>query len=181
MVQRDFADIGIKLLGVVALLYSFKYVPGLVQALSLDPRKDMPIAIAASLLGVFLYLGVGRWLISRSKYLSRRLFPFEARSGIHINSEMFQAVLFSTLGVYLLCESIPEAVRTFTLYVLRDQSGADDYARQYLLLEYVAQHWAALLALAVQLLLGIGLFLGGKGLAAYWHRLRPMANLPEHD
>ena len=79
MVQRDFADIGIKLLGILALVFAIRYVPSLVQALSMDPRKDMPIAIGASLLGVFLYLGLGRWLISRSKYLSRRLFPFEAQ------------------------------------------------------------------------------------------------------
>jgi len=179
MVQRDFADIGIKLLGIFALMYALRYVPTLVQALNMDPHKDMPIAIAASLLGVFLYLGLGRWLITRSKYLSRRLFPFEAQTGTHINSESFQAVLFSAVGVYVLCESIPEAVRTFTHYMFSDRSGADDYARKFLVLEYVAQNWAALLALVAQLLLGIVLFFGSKGLAAYWHRLRPMSRLPD--
>lgn len=174
MIQREFGNIGIKLLGIVAFLYALGYFPSLVAAFQED-GKNMPLLVAANILGVFLYMAAGKYLFSRSEYLSRRLFTAEADSGMQITSETLQPVMFSGIGIFILCQAIPKVMEIFFRFFLARRREVDEFTRAMIAREFAGQNWAAVLGLVIQILLGLVLFLGSSGLSKLWHRLRPLA------
>jgi hypothetical protein len=184
MSPRSVANLAIKIVGILTLVDGLRYLHSVIGGVALIVRgmsagvqsvgaksEDVMLTLAYNLLGLFLYLAVGRWLIVRSSLLARRLLPVEGPQRLAVDSEKFQAVVFSAIGLYVLVLAIPPLTDLFALMAFTRQTGSDAYTRSFLVEEFWGKRWAAAASLAVQIGLGLYLFLGSKGLAAFWHRL----------
>jgi hypothetical protein len=133
---------------------------------------NVPVLVASEALALFLYLGIGWWLVTRSERMSLKLFPASEATGSHLSSETFQAVVFSAAGILILSDLIPVVSRII------HQTALIPAGRSFLR-EFWNQNVESLLVFAVQLPLGLFLFLGSRGIARVWHRLRPMSQNAE--
>lgn len=89
------------------------------------------------------------------------------------------AVVFSAIGIYILSLAIPPATAIFTRFMYTHYGTPDAHSRSFLTREFADDQWAYAASLSAQILLGLYLFFGSKGLAVIWHRLRPLAQRPD--
>lgn len=75
-----------------------------------------------------------------------------------------QAAAFAVVGIALCLWALPEALSAIWWH-LKNSAGEVPVGAT----EYAAPDW---ITFAIQAALGVWLFLGSKGLAAFWHRLR---------
>jgi hypothetical protein len=87
----------------------------------------------------------------------------------------FQAVALSVLGAFVLTQALPWGAEVGVSLLIDGRNRGWDYAREILA---HPPSMARLASLAMQLLLGVGLFLGGRGVVGMLKAVRA-AGLPQ--
>lgn len=127
----------------------------------------MSVWLPRTLLLAFLAQGLlGLWFVVKARRISEFLFSSADGRMDQVGSRGFQAVAFSVLGASLAAWALPglarAAVQMFWL------SRADARMERA---EWLASESFHLLEVALQVGVGVGLFLGARALAGLWHGL----------
>jgi len=179
MTSRELGNVAIKVLGIYILLLAIQYIPIIVVSLielKNSPGADFntPVFLASQVLALSLYLGIGLWLFARSEYLSTKLFKNSSVSVARFTPKMLQTILFSTVGILILANSVTELAK-----IVHRAATIHQTVQNYFLELFWHQNLESIVTLAIKLPLGLYLFLGSEGIARMWRRLRPMAYKPE--
>ena len=116
-----------------------------------------------------VYLLAGVFLVRRATWVATRVLGFAEPAG---DSEprspgrRLQAIAFSVVGIWLVIGGLVDAVDLFV------QAHSDARLSGGDVIQTAFAEPSELVATAVQLALGVGLFFGSKRLADFWHRFR---------
>jgi hypothetical protein len=168
--RGDVACIAVKLIG----LYMFvQAIPSLIPAISAVARYrsfDLQEFMVALLLPAII-CAVGSFLFLRAPRLARYFLPTnipaEPQQHTHGPTQL-HAMALSVAGVVLFVLSAPYLLWVFYMILSSDHSRSIQRSASALAIDYAP----SLVTHGIQAALGVWLFLGSKGLAAWWGRLR---------
>ena len=122
MTNFDWAKLGIKLIGLWAMISSLRSVPAVVEAVYIN-RSSMPVpfAFVFSVLNPLVAGLIGLYLWTRSDRLASSIFPRAStvdRSGAE-DQERLLPLALSLMGVWLLSGAIPTLMYNISLSIFR--------------------------------------------------------------
>lgn len=169
MDRTDAASLAFKLAGIYVMVEAIKLVPTVAIPLRAFIQENgvrfadvaivgVPLLISCTALALLSYL-----LIVKSRGFADRSLasPEQNQIDFQRHADELQVVAFSVVGVLLLCEGIPELVRTV--------AGA--YHNRELMGAYLRETAPDLIVLFVQLTAGYWLFFGPRSATRAWSRL----------
>ena len=173
MTVRNLGVVGIKLVGLMAVVNALQTLPNVFGMMTLSQTLEenpVPLTFAEFLPAVFWVLvpaAIGISLLAYAEALGRRLFPDEGEIKTSFGTEELQIILFSTVGAYLLASTLPRLFVHFVGLMIAIQKGWDLGAGVLL-----GERWLDLLALGLQGALGLYLLFGGRSAVRWVQRLR---------
>ena len=169
MTNRELATLAVKLLGVYCLILVVGAAPGMGYWLGMELETLAPLLLGIASLLLFTFLGV--WLIWKSDSFVRLVVPTaEAPTSERGGASELQGVLFSVIGVVLVVHALPRIILTIFVY-----SRVEEWEKGTSGLE---RAWPQLAAVALEIVLGVALFVGSRGLARMWRRIGEMNQRP---
>lgn len=174
MTKREIISLFIKLMGVYALV---QLVPVIVSAMallgtSLLQLKEQPLTTLSAgflmLIIPLLWIVLCLRLIGKSDWLAERLYPVDAPAGqlTTLGVQDIQRLGYHFIGLLLVVKSLPTLI--MALYQFLILSG-QPYEHRYQALSMYSHQW---ISQALQLAIGLYLFLRPKGLANLWARMQ---------
>ena len=177
MTKREVASLALKLSGIYAFIVSVSsfdtmmFMIASVGAQCADhPGQGPNFALLAVgfVIPLLLLLFLGFYLIAASERLSRHIFPQDSagEKTSPFSSEDMQTIAFSVVGLLLLTRAVPGLCR-----VIFRISSALQYKNfsAIIIKTGIVQNSVIIV---VQLVFGLYLFLGSKGLSGLWHKLQ---------
>jgi len=133
-------------------------------------RSHVVHIVTGQIANMALFLAFGTILMAFSSRFACKVFPNEddAREAAACSAKEIQTVAFSVVGVYLLGTAIPKLVMTALEFI----RTSNDYSEQQRLWH---RHGPRLIESGIQLVIGLYLFLGARGVRSVWTRLRTAA------
>ena len=173
MNRQDVACLALRLTAIYCFLQALVLVRELwYLATGCISGGEVPwLTVLGSAVAFALLVGAGLLLLKKSVRWARMIVPGDPQSplGVQASAGDVQAIAFSIVGIYLFVEAVPEVLRSAAqlLYVRYSTAGPPTG------LKAVVQNiWLSLDAAALQMLLGLALFVWGRGLVNLWHRVR---------
>lgn len=167
MSNRELASLAIRLLGVYCLVRALASVADLTLLLAIAEETSI-VPLLAGIGKVLILAVMGVTMIWKSPWFARRMMRANEEARPDAEPRQLQAVLFSVIGVVLIVWAVPR-ITSITWTVA--SSGSEDKLSAY---------WNPdLVALVVQLVLGVALFVGSGGLARIWRRINQMNQMPQ--
>ena len=159
------AVVGVKLMGLSALLLSVPHLTLLPSMFVMSGSTPAEVWMSYALPGA-AYLAAGVLLLFGAEWVVARVLRVP-RGGLPATAvdERVQSIAFSLLGVLLIVWGGAELAGALAGYLL--ERGLADEA-----LPLAGANYGGFVEPVVELSAGTGLFLGGRGLAAVWHRTR---------
>ncbi len=179
MSQRGFMAMGLRLLGVYALLVAcmyLQYTVSMLNQLLADPRAGL-LGLLASLspavVGIVLLVCADRL----AAWLGYGAEPMGIVTKTSLGSREFQAIGFSLIGVLVLIRAVGQLTGLLVnIVMIFSPPGSMSGQLGYL----TTTSLGSSIAVVFQLGVGIGLFFGGCRLADWWHeRYAPPEELEE--
>ncbi len=121
MNQRDYFELGSKLIGLYCLVIALPLFPGSVFYLFSDPRyageKDKDLLLAAvSILTPLILAALGIYLLKKGALIHKMAFP-ASRDDVHPSLAASFNVAVKLYGVYMIVRSLPTLSRRFSNYI----------------------------------------------------------------
>lgn len=178
------ASFVLKILGLVTIIYSTKYVKLVIDALSqrkinffdnIEQNEAVfKYALFSSSSGLVMLLLIGVLLLIFSTPLANRLVgPKDLETQLPHHTT--QSIAFSVIGLYLVVTAGPDFLETIIRYYLLDNAGD---SQPYLSVGFTS--WSVLVVNILKTVIGVLLFLGSRGLTSCWfffQKSRPMSKI----
>lgn len=180
MTKREIASLTIKLMGVFILLRSIAYVPmaygGVFFAFQTDVRPGLlqmlflimlstataVIPLAFSVLVILFSDKAAAWLITDDSAV-------EQPPDSPVTQSDVMAVAISCIGLYFIVAAAPGIIQALiNNSIQRRQQIITPFGSPSAMMHFFRQMFAP----AVQIALGIWLFVGSKGIANFWKKIR---------
>lgn len=169
----DVAVIALRLLGIYVLLQgsiALTLLGSAIRSLFFGGGRAGAIEFVLQLLPFAICLVAGTYLLRVAPALALRILPRRGNSDLAGDSPAngsvsLQAVGFSIAGAIVVAQAAPRFCYSLTATFLRNY---DVYSRPRELSDY----FVTLLEPSLETAFGVWLFVGSKGLAGYWHRIR---------
>ena len=177
MTKREVASLALKLSGIYAFIvsvssfHSMMFMIATIGAQYADHPGQGPncaLLAAGSVIPLLLLLFLGFYLIAASERLSRHIFPQDSagEKTSPFSSEDMQTIAFSVVGLLLLTRAFPGLCRV----ILQISSALQHKTLSATVIKTgIIQ---SSVVIVVQLILGLYLFLGSKGLSGLWHKMQ---------
>jgi hypothetical protein len=169
MNARHTASLALKLIGIFILVKYLGYLPMVLGAFNLisstgPSRLTSLVGVAISAGTPLLYLAVSVAIILKSDAIARRLVPDDqAAISTTVDAETIQVLAFCAIGLVTLINAIPKLAQVTTNYfILRHMA---EQKISYTL-------YGSFIATAIQVIIGVVLFLQADGLVGLWKKLR---------
>lgn len=179
MTLRDIAGIGLKLLGVYAIIQALSHTEVIGLAISAAGSRHgaavSPLQWAIMVLPLGLLLVSGLLLIFCSRRIGRVIVPDQETvpADAPLSYSDIQAIAFSVAGLAIACVALPRLGRILVnAGLLRGSSGHFTGGRARI------RSLAQAAGPVVQLVIGVALFFGGRGLAKVWQKLQGQEVIP---
>jgi Na+/H+ antiporter NhaA len=185
MTQNQIASLSLKLLGIYSILEAIPILRELSQVFAWRGLRiemesgppDTDLLLIGILMSVGLLLLIGFCLIIFSQALAKQMVSEgETKDSLtELSAKNIQSIAFSIVGLVMIVIAIPHLVQLAANLQGLKKAG-DEMRKQSISIGT----WAYSIGTAVQFVVGILLFLGGRGLSSLWfffQRLRPMKNL----
>jgi hypothetical protein len=156
--RLDLAIVALRLMAIYLLIRGLEYIP-LLSIFLMTGASPQAYEAVFLLMPGGIYIASGTLLMIFAPLGGRLLLPRARSTQNRPTGSDLQAIAFSVVGVVL----VTRAVGGITLIYVGGQG-----ARQI----YGTEGWFAYLGPAIQLAIGIALFLGGRGLSRFWQKLR---------
>ena len=169
MTNFDWAKLGIKLIGLWAMISSLRSVTNVVEAFYINRSSmPMPLAFAVAALNPIVAGLIGLYLWIRSHRLASSIFP--RVSAVESSAAEDQARLLplalSLMGIWLVAGAIPTLVYNISLSILSLTPPQQSvFGPTYLPPVMTLTAKANIIAALVRVFIGFGLLLGPKRLA----------------
>ncbi|MCG3150411.1 MAG: hypothetical protein PCFJNLEI_03896 [Verrucomicrobiae bacterium] len=180
MTKREIASLGLKLLGVYALLTTLWVIPLVVELLSNLGRTrtnaevywltvaGVSLQATASLVTGFVLLRYSNWLAAKMVPAGE---PAATSESPATSLREWQAIAFSVLGLYLIAAGFPR-LAAFAAQLLEAKINAlpnmPAMIRRSALIGAIVP--------CAQMILGVVIFFKARALVAWWERHQPAAN-----
>ena len=169
MTNRDLATLSVKLLGVYCLILFASAAPNFGYWFVAEDRTVAPFVIFIVSTVWFGLLGV--ILVWKSKWFVSLVDPKPDPPDQETPSVGgLQEVLFSVIGVVLVAHGLPKVASTVIHYTVPEY-WSDGTSR-------FRGAWPGLASSALEIVIGVALFLGSSGLARIWRRIQEMNQAP---
>jgi len=183
MTNFDWTKLGVKLIGLWAMISSLRSVTNVVEAFYIN-RSSMPVpfALAVSALSPLATGLTGLYLWNRSDRLASSIFPrvSSAESAGADDQERLSPVALSLMGVWLASEAIPTLVYNISLSIFSLASSHQSvFGPGYLPPVMTVTAKANIIAALVRAFIGFGLILGSSRLAEVISAMRGRQSLSE--
>ena len=185
MTQNQIASLSLKLLGIYSIIEAIPLLRELSQVFAWRGSKiEMetgPIHTDLLLIGILISVGllllIGFFLIFFSKSLARKMTTAEETitKTTELTARNIQSIAFSVIGLVMIVIAIPHLVQLAANLEALKRTGAESIKQSIQI-----GTWFYSIGMAVQFILGILLFLGGRGLSSIWffiQKLRPMKDI----
>jgi len=176
MTKREVASLALKLLGIYAFILSISLLHSMMYTIAMNsgqyadqPGQSPNSALLAIGSGIpwLLLIFLGWYLIAASERLGRCIFPqatAEEKTSA-LSSGDVQTIAFSIVGLLLLTKAAPGLFRVILwIWLIHSGNFPRAAAKDQIIQSSVV--------LVVQLVFGLYLFLGSKGLSGLWHKLQ---------
>ena len=165
--RRQLGALAVRILGLLWLLRAVGHIPALIGMFGAKPSQfspgDFRFVVAASLVGFLLHLMIAWLFLFKTDAVASRVFP-EGESGeLAVTAEDCLAVALATLGAYVAAEALPRVGEGIINFKYMRDTGS-----VYTSGSWMRGNWVALSGGIAQLVLGVGLFLKSRYLAAAW-------------
>jgi len=169
MTKREIASLAIKLMGVFILLKSIAYMPSVFSVMfSVMRTEGVLFAISIVLISIFMAViplawsilvivfsdKAAAWLIKEDNAI--------ANSGTLISKDDVMVIAISCIGLYFIVNTTPRFIHA--LIAIRTYPHTP--------FPNILNVGRELIAPAVQIALGVWLFVGSKGIAKFWKKIR---------
>jgi len=146
------------------LILSTGFVSAMLTGSSASSREMAVGYFLASATSMLIMLSFCAFLWSGASYLARLMVPDseERALGTALSAKDLQVIAFSVVGLLLVAKALPDAAGSAWRYV----SLADSFRERI-----APELQARLFRLALQFVIGLGLFFGARGLARMWRKL----------
>jgi len=175
MTNRELATLVLKLMGVYCLILVVGAIPSVAMWLGIGIEEETLWPLVAGGASLLLYTALGVSLIWKSGWFvglvvtkSAEPEPEPARS----TPSDLQGVFFSVVGVVLVVHALPSILFIVISHSLRKSPEGFDPPT-------IPFPWPDLARVAVELALGVALFLGSAGLTRIWRRINEMNQAPK--
>lgn len=185
MTQKQIASLSLKLLGIYSIIEAIPLLRELSQVFAWRGSKiemeSGPIHTDLLLIGIMTSVGllllIGCCLIIFSKSLTKRMITEEEiiNGTTELTAKNIQAIAFSVVGLVMIVIAIPHLVQLAANLQALKSAGAESVKESIQI-----GTWVYSIGMAVQFIIGILLFLGGRGLSSIWffiQKMRPMKNM----
>jgi hypothetical protein len=166
MTGAQLVGLGVRLFAIWLVVYVLRYIPGVwrfsASAASVGTESTNAVIVAVTI--AILALAAGLWFFPLT--VASKLLPPTAKTDqAHIPIEQVQSVGFSLLGLWVLTSAVPDS---FYWVFMTYQSS-----RPNSILELGSSDYAYVVTTAVELVLGVWLLLGARGLVGLlrWARM----------
>ena len=166
LTRGDVATIAVKLFGLYALLQA---MPGIITCIHYF-RPDVAY-MTVTAVPVIVYLSLGIFLVICGEKVARWLLPRTAVTTTEVPGHgpaQIQAMAFSLIGVLVFVWSAPSLAWYLVVLMLGDGTQAIQVNRS----DRIGHLSPQLIRYGSETILGVWLFLGSKGLVAWWWRMR---------
>jgi len=178
--KREIGSLAMKLAGIYAIIQmvTLASTSGLFLRMNYLSSHDRILSWCSYWFILLLIGAFGFFLIRWSTALSKGIFPEESDTP-QISSPTFhdvQLLAFSLIGVFLIVTTIPRILT----YVLSLVSHLVSIGFDIRGVKYWHYQWPECAGTVIKMLIGIWLFLGGRGLSNLWNKMRT-GGLPSVD
>jgi hypothetical protein len=167
--RGDVAVLAVRLLGVIAIIQGSAFLAVLGSVFSnFGAGAGVVWATLAVAAPYGIYLGAGIVLVATAGWIGPKLLPDARRSDDaagRASARDIQAVAFSVIGVAVAVWSVGELASAIWYLSFRSARRDEDHTAW----DLASPH---LVRFAIQVGVGVVLFLGAKGLSRVWHRVR---------
>ncbi len=185
MTQKQIASLSLKLLGIYSIIEALPLLRELSQVFAWRGSKiemeSGPLHTDLLLMGIMISIGllllIGLCLIIFSKALAVKMVTEKETkdSAAELTAKNIQSIAFSIVGLVMIVIAIPYLVQLAANLQALKSAGVDSVKQNIEI-----GTWAYSIGIAVQFIIGILLFLGGRGLSSIWfffQKLRPMKDI----
>ena len=169
MGPKDLGSLAFKIAGVIVIAQALLLLPDLLSIPGFPQYTDdkyglnVPLIVMGHVIPIVLLLGLGIFLISSSRRLTETTI-LDGAVETRLNAVTVHAILLSVIGAFLVgyaAGDVPSVIRDFSIAKFVEE--VDPYQN--------SRHWAWSLGTLLQLLIGIGLIVWAKRMAAAFHPL----------
>ncbi len=185
MTQNQIASLSLKVLGIYSIIESIPLLRELSQVFawrsSQIEMENGTFNANLLLIGIITSVGllalIGSCLIIFSKFFAKRMIHEEEEINAHteLSAKNIQAVAFSIVGLVMIVIAIPHLVQLAANLQALKSAGSGSVRK-----DISIGTWAFSISVAVQFIIGVLLFWGGKGLSSIWYAIqktRPMKGI----
>lgn len=176
MTKREIASLVIKLMGVFILLKTISYVPMVISMMFSGMRSESlliaGVMVILSIVMIAISLAWSLLIIFFSDKFAARIIKenatIEALSTT-INRDDVMMIAISCIGLYFITAAMPVVIRglLYNAAFMRIRSGSPFVGPSGLL-----NLLRELIVPAVQIAIGLWLFIGSKGIVKFWKKIR---------
>ena len=164
---RQAGAVVIKVLGLVWLLRAVAQVPRLIGIFATRPAQFSPgdyrLVIAGEVVSFILHLGIGWLLVSKGEALSRRLFAHDGTTHLALTAEDCLAIALAAVGVFIVAGAVPRLGESIINFKYLTETGSASFRGSWM-----RGNWVVLVGTVAEIVIGTGLFLKSRYLAALW-------------
>jgi len=169
MTKQELAQIGLKILGIYALLQSIQFITGFLNVFSI--RGDAPVERSIMVLSIvvpfLILLWAGIFLVRKTDRITSKYFPTGSIDNIVLKGNQIQAIAFSIIGAVLIVTTIPK-LSQLGLNIYSLMSRAEELGSKF---EFRRDTIGFGINLLCRFILGVLLFISGDSISNLWHRI----------
>ena len=168
MTAQQLAFVLLRVLGVFWGTQAIIGFPGAFSFAGMPGTPNLWLASQLSVLALAFIFSL--LLIIWTKQIVDYLFPASGEMTESIKSMDIQSIAFSVVGLLIIGQTLPTLIRHGFEYFYLLREYELDRGR------FGARVLGQIASSVLMTLLGVALFLGSKGLARFWHNIRPLKN-----
>ncbi len=173
MTKQEIASLALKLLGIYCFIQALTFLASTLSLVGMNVSEmglSKSLMVAGGALPVLGYLLAGSVLLMYGDRISGKLTSKGKKMGTSatgITTRDVQTLAFSIVGIYLIAMSLPNLASLLWTIAYYYRKGGPDLARAG-----VENVWRHTIQVVVEFVIGIGLFLGARGVSSLWFFLQ---------
>ncbi|MBI5237909.1 MAG: hypothetical protein HY887_05750 [Deltaproteobacteria bacterium] len=178
MTSSELASLSLKITGIYSIISAIPLLQSLSQVFSFqDSKLNTNLVIIGPMASFGILLLIGIYLIAFSKDLAKKMVSEDEAKDLlaDLSPKTIQSIAFSIVGLLMIVFALPNLVQLAAHLHELKKAGDEMYPKSIRI-----EAWAFSIGMAFQFILGILIFLGGRGLSSIWfflQKLRPMKDL----
>jgi hypothetical protein len=170
--KREIALLALKLIGIYCFIQALTFLASSLSLVGMNMAEmglSRSLMVAGAALPILGYALSGSVLLVFGNKISGKLLA-DKQTGApttEITTRDVQTLAFSIIGIYLIAASLPSLASLLWTIAYYYRKGGPDLARAG-----VENVWRHAIQVAVEIVVGLGLFLGARGVSSLWFFLQ---------